>query len=174
MGIYRPESFHLFAHGNVFFLQFNSSLMFWSIFWRENSLRMVQPASSPWPQGWRNTPMTSCLSPRGTGASSASFRTVDMSWWSVLLSALQAGWVSGFVSTARDIVSTFKDCQEMSQTNKGVNANSKSESKKSPNEPDGRKSISDCQLFGVFVFFVLYLIFATYIGSWLVQVAGTG
>ena len=73
-----------------------------------------------------------------------------------------AGWVLGFVSTARDIVSIFKDCREMSQ-----DANSKSESKKSSNEPDGRRPLTDCQLFGVFVFFVLSLISATYIGSWL-------
>ena len=46
-------------------------------------------------------------------------------------------------------------------------ANSKSESKKSSNEPDGRRRLTDCQLFGVFVFFVLSLISATYIGSWL-------
>ena len=55
----------------------------------------------------------------------------------------------------------------MSQTDKGADANSKSGSKKSPNEQDGRKSLSDCQLLGVFVFFVLSLIFATCIGSWL-------
>ena len=73
-----------------------------------------------------------------------------------------AGWVLGFVSTARDIVSIFKDCREMSQ-----DANSKSESKKSSNEPDGRRPLTDCQLLGVFVFFVLSLISATYIGSWL-------
>ena len=32
MGIYWPESFHLFAHGNVLFLQIISVLIFWSIF----------------------------------------------------------------------------------------------------------------------------------------------
>ena len=55
----------------------------------------------------------------------------------------------------------------MSQTDTGVKANSKSGAKKSPNEHAGRKSISDCQLFGVFCVFIISLIFATYIGSWL-------
>ena len=32
MGIYRPESCHLFAHVNVFFLRLISSSMFWSLF----------------------------------------------------------------------------------------------------------------------------------------------
>ena len=73
----------------------------------------------------------------------------------------------GFVSTIRDLVSIFKDCREMSQTDTGLKANSKSGAKKSPNEHAGRKSISDCQLFGVFCVFIISLIFATYIGSWL-------
>ena len=59
-----------------------------------------------------------------------------------------AGWVSGFVSTAHDIVSIFKDCREMSR-------DSESESKNSPNVHDGRRPLTDFQLFGTFVFCVI-------------------
>ena len=113
-----------------------------------------------------------------------------MSWWSVVLSVLQAGrlsrhgssrrqlpsitflltqqsvsssiagWVSGFVSTARDIVSIFKDCREMSR-------DSESESKDSPNEHNGRRPLTDFQLFGTFAFCVVAIIFATWVGCWL-------
>ena len=71
-----------------------------------------------------------------------------------------AGWVSGFVSTAQDIVSIFKDCREMSR-------DSESESKDSPNEHNGRRPLTDCQLFGTFIFCVIAIIFATYTGCWL-------
>ena len=113
-----------------------------------------------------------------------------MSWWSLILSVLNAGrssrqgssrrwlpsltflltqqytafsiagWVSGFVSTAHDIVSIFKDCREMSR-------DSESESKNSPNEHDGRRPLTDCQLFGTLVCCILAIIFATWIGGWL-------
>ena len=73
-----------------------------------------------------------------------------------------AGWVSGFFSTARDIVSIFKDCRDMSR-----DANSESESKNSPNEHDDRRPLTDCQLFGTFIFCVIAIIFATYTGCWL-------
>ena len=72
--------------------------------------------------------------------------------------------MSGFVSTARDIVSILKDAREMAR-------DSNSESKNSPNENNARKPLTDCQLFGAFVIIGIGLglgiIFTTWIGCWL-------
>ena len=59
-------------------------------------------------------------------------------------------------------MSIFKDCRDMSR-----DANSESESKNSPNEHDDRRPLTDCQLFGTFIFCVIAIIFATYTGCWL-------